>query len=407
MSTGEAALAHVRAVADAVLYEGHLLYPRRTPETRNQARHEFGVLVPPGYATPGSGEHAECRTECLAEAGAGAELRLRVRFLQLQRRTVERRVPGGYQEAESLTVSGQRLLPCDEAVEREHDIVLPLRQLFGHEQAVPITVRGAEQVTGVDGGRVVRRRKQLVAELRCRADILPGLVRLRTVLVNTAEIDCAGHTHAEVLRHSLVAAHTVLSLRGGRFLSLREPPRWAAEYATGCVNQHTWPVLVGEPGARDSMLSSPIILSDYPDADPARHREVDACALDLPRTRLPGAEPGPRAGLDQLVPAVPDPMDELPEQKRQALPGTVSVGGIDVGPGSRVRLRPARNGDARDSVVAGQVGTVQAVLVDVDEVSYLAVTMDGEQAGNRPPARDGYRYVTLNEVEPCPDGGAR
>jgi len=30
----------------------------------------------------------------------------------------------------------------------------------------------------------------------------------------------------------------------------------------------TWPVLVGEPGQRDTMLSSPIILYDYPQIAP-------------------------------------------------------------------------------------------------------------------------------------------
>ena len=34
--------------------------------------------------------------------------------------------------------------------------------------------------------------------------------------------------------------------------------------AAECRNVGTWPVLVGEDGARDTMLSSPIILYDYP-----------------------------------------------------------------------------------------------------------------------------------------------
>src|SRR5206468_6556944 len=49
------------------------------------------------------------------------------------------------------------------------------------------------------------------------------------------------------------------------FVSLLDPPEpWRAA-AAGCRNVGTWPVLVGEPGTKDTMLSSPIILYDYPE----------------------------------------------------------------------------------------------------------------------------------------------
>ena len=55
------ALDHVKAVADAVLYEGYVLYPYRASATENQARWQFGVLVPPSYAATGTGEHSSCK----------------------------------------------------------------------------------------------------------------------------------------------------------------------------------------------------------------------------------------------------------------------------------------------------------------------------------------------------------
>ena len=45
-----------RAVADAVLYEGYLLYPYRANSRKNQARWQFGVLGPQGAADAGIGE---------------------------------------------------------------------------------------------------------------------------------------------------------------------------------------------------------------------------------------------------------------------------------------------------------------------------------------------------------------
>ena len=52
----QAALDHARQVADAILYEGYLLYPYRASAQKNQDRFQFGVLMPPAYAQvdPGS-----------------------------------------------------------------------------------------------------------------------------------------------------------------------------------------------------------------------------------------------------------------------------------------------------------------------------------------------------------------
>ncbi len=39
-----------RTIADAVLYEGYLLYPYRANSRKNQTRWQFGVLGPAGAA---------------------------------------------------------------------------------------------------------------------------------------------------------------------------------------------------------------------------------------------------------------------------------------------------------------------------------------------------------------------
>ena len=61
--TGDGAMTsswdRARAVADAVLYEGYLLYPYRGTSSKNQSRWQFGVLGPPGRGGrgPGRGRH--------------------------------------------------------------------------------------------------------------------------------------------------------------------------------------------------------------------------------------------------------------------------------------------------------------------------------------------------------------
>jgi len=70
------------------------------------------------------------------------------------------------------------------------------------------------------------------------------------------------------LLQSLVSAHTILGVRSGEFVSLLDPPPEFRDFAGGCRNIGAWPVLVGEPGQRDTLLASPIILYDYPQIAP-------------------------------------------------------------------------------------------------------------------------------------------
>lgn len=410
--TGQAALDRVRAVADAVLYEGYVLYPYRASSQKNHVRWQFGVLVPPSYAATGTGEHSACRTECLAEVGPDAELHVRLRFLQAQRRTVEVEhdtAPGGYREVDALLVGEDELLPWDEAVECEHDVTVPVHRLLDSEQRLSVVVRGGEILTEVDAGRVVRRKQPLTAELRCRAERLPGLVRLHVTVANTATVDCSRHSRDEALRHSLIAAHTVLALRGGRFLSLLDPPEEAKEYAKDCVNEHTWPVLVGPAGSDDVMLSSPIILYDHPKVDPESHGDFfDACEIDemltLRTLTLTDAEKREARATDERARRIVDRVENLPHQPRESMHGrvrVVRVGQTEISAGSKVVLHPHRKGDAQDMFVDGRVATVRDVLEDVDGTCFLAVTIDDDPAEEWQLAQGRFRHFTIAEVEPC------
>ena len=60
-------------VADAVLFEGYVLYPYRASAAKNRMRWQFGVLVPPAWGAR-HGEHSGQRTESLMEPRAGAVL---------------------------------------------------------------------------------------------------------------------------------------------------------------------------------------------------------------------------------------------------------------------------------------------------------------------------------------------
>ncbi len=74
----------LRAVANAVLYEGYMLYPYRPSALKNQRRGwSFGALLPPAYAAANPGESCEIRSQVLASAAPAAEFSIEARFLQL------------------------------------------------------------------------------------------------------------------------------------------------------------------------------------------------------------------------------------------------------------------------------------------------------------------------------------
>ena len=87
-------LAYARGVADAILYEGYLLYPYRQSSRKNQARFQFGVLMPPAYAAVDDNEPSASHTECLAECADDARVEIVARFLHVRERLVQAPVPG-------------------------------------------------------------------------------------------------------------------------------------------------------------------------------------------------------------------------------------------------------------------------------------------------------------------------
>jgi hypothetical protein len=237
------------------------------------------------------------QTECIAVIGSSAKLAVKIRFLQAVTRTIG--VPDtpvdnwpadlnggkepGFRIVESFEVDGRILQTWQEAVECE--IVLPPISLsdghFSHDSSVHNFSGGRELepvCSGVGGqivGIIVRTKESLAAELDVIVESLnKGLHKITVRVSNATAIknpDFSRQTNAErdaALKQSLLSAHTILSIDGGEFVSLIDPPASLKEIVAGCENVGTWPVLTGEEGQRDGMLSSPIILYDYPQIAP-------------------------------------------------------------------------------------------------------------------------------------------
>ncbi|HET6502290.1 MAG TPA: hypothetical protein VFG87_16155 [Amycolatopsis sp.] len=446
-----------KAIGDAVLYEGYLLYPYRASAAKNQLRWQFGVLMPPAVASPHAGEHSDAFFECLLEPGPHAVCHLKLRFLQAQHRSAEERTRDGYRPVEVLNVDGAEYTTWDEAVEREVDVVLPVPELIAQRNTVPYVVGGEERAERLGrAGRLVRRTWPVSGELRLKAEPLAGPyggLRLRVEVVNTTqwfEQDCPRQI---VLRHALLAAHVVLAVNSGRFMSLTDPPEWARPATEECRNERMWPVLIGEND--NAMLASPIILYDHPAIAAESAGELfDGTEIDeiltLRTMALTDAEKREARATDERAKAVVDRVDAMPPELLERLHGTIRylrsvtgpasppeedgifgnrgvpwwdpaaeesvspetdtvvVSGVALAAGSRVRLRPGhRRTDAQDMFLTGRIATVRAVLSDVDGNRHLAVTVDEDPAAQLQHAHGRYRYFAPDEVEPLPAGEAR
>ena len=256
-------------IARAVLYEGYILWPYRRTAIKNQQRWTFGGVYPGAFAAKSGGsDRAVVRTECLAEANAGARLDVRIRFLHVVARQVMALQADHLIPIDQLTIGAERFLSWDEATEREWAGYLVLKD-GPVTDTISMTVDGGKveeplrDVAGEKRGALIRSWESLHAEIAVTAiPSATGIYRLSVDVRNTTP--WKGDHRPDAMRHTLVSIHTVLRLERGEFISLTDPPeRFAAESST-CRNDGMWPVLVGNEGARDTILASPIILYDYP-----------------------------------------------------------------------------------------------------------------------------------------------
>jgi hypothetical protein len=193
----------MRAIADAVLYEGYALWPYTRSALKNQRRWTFGGVYPPAHTAAHPDDPCEMRAQVRCDDPAAVDVT--VRFLHVVARAADAEYDA-----------------WDEATERE---------LGPGEFAI---------AAGREGSRSWR-------ELRGSVDVAIDGDRLTVTVRN--ETPFAG-SREEALRQTFCSTHMVL--RGATFVSATE--------TDDCEQVGCWPVLVGD----DAMLCSPIILEDHP-----------------------------------------------------------------------------------------------------------------------------------------------
>ncbi|MFF4618273.1 hypothetical protein [Nonomuraea jabiensis] len=293
----------VRQIAQAVLYEGYLLWPYRESSLKNRHRWTIGGVHPEAYGRAGGGNPWLTRTECLLEAGPRDLVDVSVRFLH-----VVTRLRSGQPEA---TGTGE------EAQEREVSMPgLVLEDLLHGPVIEKIDIPARRQ--SPEGGW-----RELCGRIEAGARRLrPDLFRITVEVVNTTPWPGGGR--AEAMRRTLVSAHTVLRAPRARFVSLMDPPEDLRAEAAECDNAGVWPVLAGPEGDRHTVLAAPIILYDHPRISPESPGDLfDATEIDQlltlsvlalsdrEREEIRHGDPRARAILDRCDSLTPDELMRL------------------------------------------------------------------------------------------------
>jgi hypothetical protein len=452
----------VEKIAAAVLYEGYVLWPYRRSAQKNQRRWTFGGVYPRAFSeTAGTNDPWLMQTQCLV-VGEKPTVEVKVRFLHVVERQVGRYPRdgtvgrGGSRTArtrasgageperlefvDEIRVGNERYLAWQEAAEREvvasglgfAELATPMHAAISIPAGVeeePLEDQGGEVV-----GALVRSWRSLEGVVEVEAEpVREGLFKLTVKVMNTAPWD--GQDRDETLRQTLVSTHTILRVEDGEFVSLMDPPKELTHLAEECENSKTWPVLAGEEGDKHTVLSSPIILYDYPRIAPESPGdlfdggEVDQL-LTLSILALTDEEKDEMRATDPRAREILDRSESLTEEDLMGLHGrvqafqtprggeqidpfeveglerraplSVTVEGIEVRTGSRVRLWPKAGRDIFDIALSGKAAIVEKIEQDYEDRILLAVSVEDD------PGREmvdlpvlGHRFFfSPEEVEP-------
>lgn len=404
--------ARALALADAVLFEGYLLYPYRQSSVKNRYRFSFGVIEPRA-ATPEPGGAPHALGTDLLLVGASPEVRLRLRFLQVVSRQIEVRAKGGtWHTWEQLAIDGVLHEGGLEAEPREVELsVEPARDEGKTHAKLVLPPRFVARALGAPAPGTEARLLYSYAPLdvSVRAECLlvgPQMWRLRATVENLSTAPSGLATRSDVLPSALASTQLVAWVECGEFVSLRDPPPYAREAASACRSQGLYPVLLGPPEARDAMLCAPIILEDHATIAPESPVDLfDATEIDeiltLRTLALTPEEKAQARATDARASALILHIEGLGARDFEALHGAVRERTHPYAAGDRVRLVGGnRRTDAQDALYAGRTATVEAVKEDVDGQTLLAVTIDDDPAQELHRWYGRFHYYYTDEVEP-------
>lgn len=410
--------AHVlEQIVNAVLYEGHILYPYR-PAAKKVGREKFafGRVYPKAYSDMRrNAEPWMMQTECLVQpCGKDPSVEVAVRFLhttwrEIGRLTGDETAP--LRVLPALTVNGTLYQTWQEAAEREIVTTLDLSNPSPRKVNSPFAfgaARSVEPLTSEQspGPGMMRRHESLEGTVETEIQPLASdLFKISVRIFNRTPITSQQCNDEDaVLMRTFGSTHMVLHAASARFVSMMDPPAKLARAAGQCKNIGAWPVLIGEEnkGDRDLMLSSPIVLYDYPHITPESSgsffegNEIDEM-LSLRVMTMNEAE--------KLTHSEPPPRGSQPEEIffNPTTPlRTVFTHGRQLRAGSGVRIHPKARGGSNDNKLEGKEAFIEAIEQDAEGHVHLALVVEnGDPISPGAKQKPGHRFFySIDEVEP-------
>jgi hypothetical protein len=239
-------------------------------------------------------------------------------------RRPQQRVGSRWFQVDELRLGTERYLAWEEATEREYSTELPVGRLpHGGVRAEVHVPAGVEAERLGEDALLERSWRQLDGELVVAATPqAAGVVRLSATFANRCRARVSDRS--EALRRSFLSAHMIARCPAGEFVSCTAPPSDLAEPAASCENDGLWPVLVGRDGTLDTVLGSPIILSDHPSVAPESPGdlfdggEIDVLLIhsiraltDAEREEMRATDPRTREILERSVALAPEQLQQL------------------------------------------------------------------------------------------------
>ncbi len=380
--------APARAIADAVLYEGYVLYPYRASADKNRIRWQWGVVGPAGAHADGVGEAPAMAADLVVETSTTASVRLRLRFLQVVSRTIERLDTTGPVTIGSVTIGEETHISFDDAEERMVEAAVAVgagrgetvtRFHFDEDEAIVALGQA-------DGSphRLVRRRRHLSGELLVRAErVDAGSHLIHATVRNTTPWE--GGDRDDASHRSFVGAHILGFVDGGAFVSTLDPPAEHLAAVDRCEPDRLWPVLVGGERRAPMVLGSPVILYDQPEIAPESQGsfydglEIDEL-LSLRVMTMTDAEKAEARATDPRSAAIVDRVESMSDDDLARLHGAVR----DPDP---PQTRSGRSSVAPDGAMTDQNGG--------GGDAFDVPTIVGDGAGN---SRGGTRVSTPGSI---------
>jgi len=404
----------VEKIAATVLYEGYLLWPYRHSAIKNQKRWTFGSVFPQEFSEKArSGDPWQMETQCLVH-GEDPSVAVKVKFLQAVERKVGQWSSGGELEfVESIQIGAERYVAWDEAREREQPIEFQKLSDLMIPRSIDVFIPAASEKEDLSSpaceriAALMRTWQSLDGQIEIGAEaVQENLFRLSVQIGNITP--WTGQDREAALKGSFLSTHTILQVDGGEFISLTDPPEMFAAAAKECQNLHTWPVLAGEAGDKRYLLSSPIILPDYPQIAPESpgdlfdNTEVDQLLFlnilaltDEEKEEIRATDPKARDILERSESLTMDDFmnmhgairdfrtlregpDVNPyfERLETPAPESLFVDHVELRKGSRVLLEPRPGGDIWDIALAGKIAFVEKIEQDYDGRLHLVVTLE-------------------------------